>query len=349
MGRAEPEASYGRRLMIDIIDGVAASDPERHFLYVPRSGDPKDGWKPVTYKQISRAVDHVAWQIAKAPRPETEEAFPTLAYIGANDVRYVVVMLACIKAGYKAFFISTRNTTEAQLSLFEATDCRLLWHTGAFRESVQAWTGNGKRSTFEVPGAAVWLDSAAEPFPYSRDFEEGRWDPAVVLHTSGSTGIPKPIVVRQGSFAVTDGFRDLVGPRGERFFFQAYADAASKIFSPMPLFHAAAIVVGIGMAVFYERPVVLGIPDRPLSSDLVMDCLHHSGAGGCVLPPSLMAELSLSEEGVAALARLGFAAFGGGKPRPRTRPGSGADQFSQETWPRKPATGSSRGVSLSAI
>lgn len=313
MGRAEPEASYGRRLMINIIDTVAASDPERHFIYVPNSSDPKDGWKPVTYQQITRAVDHVAWQIANTPRPATQEPFPTLAYIGSNDIRYVVVMLACIKAGYKALFISSRNSTEAQLSLFEATDCRLLWYTAAFRDSAEQWATQNKMSTFEVTSADAWLESTAKPFPYSRDFDKGRWDPAVVLHTSGSTGIPKPIVVRQGNFAVTDAFRDLLGRHGERFFFRAYSEVARKIFSPMPLFHAAAIAVTIGMTIFYGTPVILGIPDRPLSSDLVIDCLHYSGADGTILAPSLMAELSLSDEGIAALSKLGFAAFGGGK------------------------------------
>lgn len=266
-----------------------------------------------------------------------------MAYIGANDVRYVIVMLTCIKAGYKALFISSRNSTEAQLSLFEATDCKLLWYTGALRDSAEQWATQHKMSTLEVPDADAWLNTTAKPYPYSRDFDKGRWDPAVVLHTSGSTGIPKPIVVRQGYFAVTDAFRELSGPRGERFFFRAYAERASKIFSPMPLFHAAALAVTIGMTVFYDTPVVLGITDRPLSSDLVMDCLHHSGAEGAVLAPSLMAELSLSEEGIAALSKLGCAAFGGGRSHSGIgvvrKTGCDTDSSLQGTWQRQPATG----------
>lgn len=37
------------------------------------------------------------------------------------------------------------------------------------------------------------------PYPYNKTFEEGEWDPLCVLHTSGSTGLPKPIVVMQVS------------------------------------------------------------------------------------------------------------------------------------------------------
>lgn len=78
MEQGEAEEKYGRRLMINIIDSVATKDPERHFIYVPNTGDLKDGWKPITYKQVARAIDHVAWKIANAPRQATQEPFPTL-------------------------------------------------------------------------------------------------------------------------------------------------------------------------------------------------------------------------------------------------------------------------------
>ena len=33
-----------------------------------------------------------------------------------------------------------------------------------------------------------WLAGSTTPFPYEKTLEESKWDPIVVLHSSGSTG-----------------------------------------------------------------------------------------------------------------------------------------------------------------
>jgi acyl-coenzyme A synthetase/AMP-(fatty) acid ligase len=38
--------------------------------------------------------------------------------------------------------------------------------------------------------------------PYDKGFEAAEWEPFCVLHTSGSTGLPRPITVNQVSNAL---------------------------------------------------------------------------------------------------------------------------------------------------
>jgi acyl-CoA synthetase (AMP-forming)/AMP-acid ligase II len=83
-------APYGRRLIPNIIDDFARDEPAREAFQIPRSSNPQDGWKVVTWKDYANAVNHVAHRIIEiCGRPE-KNTFPTIAYIGPNDARYVV-------------------------------------------------------------------------------------------------------------------------------------------------------------------------------------------------------------------------------------------------------------------
>ncbi|EQK99859.1 Male sterility, NAD-binding protein [Ophiocordyceps sinensis CO18] len=287
-------------------------EPSRPFVMVPNGAEANDGWSKVTYKQVTNAINHVAADITGKLGPAVRGTFPTVGYIGPNDVRYLVMMLGCVKAGYKAFFVSPRNSLEGFVSLFEATDCNAFYYAEASRQLVQTWTKKRPMLVFEAPSAHALLNAEPQPFPYSRSFEEAQWEPMVVLHTSGSTGIPKPIVVKQGSFALADAFRFLPMSHGAKFSMQEWSDRSKRLFLPMPMFHAAAVYVSLTMAVFYGQAIALGIPERPLNSELVIQCLAKSGADAALLPPSILEELSHSEEGIEMLRRLNFVSFGGG-------------------------------------
>lgn len=81
----------------------------------------------------------------------------------------------------------------------------------------------------------------------------------------------------------------------------------------MPLFHAAGIMVFITLTLYWDTPVALIIGERPLTSDLVVEMLGHSGADSAFLPPSILEEMSRTPDGIAVLKKLNFVCFGGGK------------------------------------
>ena len=64
---------------------------------------------------------------------------------------------------------------------------------------------------------------------------------------------------------------------------------------------------------YWDKLVALGIPEKPLSSDIVVECLTKLGPKAVLLPPVILEELSLSDEGIRALSKLNMVAFGGGK------------------------------------
>lgn len=327
MGAADieglPKPDYGRRLLVNVVDETAVADPTRTFLFAPRTNKPEDGWAPITYEQVARAVNHVAHIIAEKVKlpavasDEGKEEFPTVAYVGPNDIRYAIILLASIKAGCKALFVSPWNSLEGQLSLFEKTNCGHIWYAQSSEAIVQPWIEKRPMQTNIVAAAEEWLSTTSEPYPYTRTFEQARFEPLAVLHTSGSTGIPKPIVVRQGSVAIADGFRNLPDYQGTQFMWKAWSSRAKRMFAPMPLFHAAGLLGCLSnLCMSYGVPIVLGIPDQPMSADLVMRCLAHSDVDSAFLPPSIVEEFSQTTESLDALKKLNFVIFSGGECAP---------------------------------
>ncbi|KFX85799.1 hypothetical protein V490_09403 [Pseudogymnoascus sp. VKM F-3557] len=283
------------RLLPHVVDEIAASEPSRPYIYQPKSSYPGDGWVPVTFKELANAIDHVAHIITETVKKDSTDEFPTLAYVGPSDVRYTIVVLASVKAGCQALLISPRNSIEGQLSLFEGTKCCHIWYAESFNLAVKTWLSKREMKSWIVPPAKEWLQASPSPVPYSKSYDEARWDPLVVMHTSGSTGHPKPIVVKQGGLAVMDSFLDLPEYMGGKFLMQFWKSSASRIFLPMPLFHAAGLMA-----------------DQPTTVDLTIKCLQCSGCDAALLAPSIVEELSIRRDGVEALKRLRFVGFGGG-------------------------------------
>lgn len=66
------------------------------------------------------------------------------------------------------------------------------------------------------------------------------------------------------------------------------------------------------MSVYWDTPMILGIADRPLTSELAMECLQYSHAKGTMLPPAILEDMSLDKNAINTLAKLSFVGYGGG-------------------------------------
>ncbi len=144
--------------------------------------------------------------------------------------------------------------------------------------------------TIQIPDFRSFLDGQDRvAYPYRKSFSEGRYDPFAILHTSGSTGVPQPVVLALGTLAAVDAYQltpsfggnETIGPprRGKR------------LLLGFPLFHAAGLQFMFGFG-FYCGLIIVMPPARgPLTAETVALSLDLSKAHTTALPPSLVVDL----------------------------------------------------------
>jgi hypothetical protein len=96
--------SIGRRLLPHIIDERAKAGYKRPYALYPRTKDPAAGFKAISYARLANAINRASWWLEKE-LPRAEEKQHAFAYLGANDLRYAVFVLATIKTSRKVVFI----------------------------------------------------------------------------------------------------------------------------------------------------------------------------------------------------------------------------------------------------
>lgn len=92
-------AQLQKRLLAQIVDHAAETDPSRRFAVIPRGQEVSDGFQDLFMKDLAKAVNFMCWWIESTIGPA--QSRETLAYLGSNDVRYGIFLLACQKTGYQ--------------------------------------------------------------------------------------------------------------------------------------------------------------------------------------------------------------------------------------------------------
>lgn len=94
-----------------------------------------------------------------------------------------------------------------------------------------------------VPELLALLDETrVKVYPYHKTFDEAISEPIIVLHTSGSTGLPKPVIVKNGLLATLDAQHLLPEIEGRKPQSAAFC-YPHRSFSTFPNFHVSLFAV----------------------------------------------------------------------------------------------------------
>ncbi|KAI9820172.1 MAG: putative NRPS-like protein biosynthetic cluster [Pycnora praestabilis] len=314
--RSKASASnYGKRLLPTLLDDTAHANPEKPFASIPRTSNPADGFKDVTYRQVANAINREAWwlqeQLGRSQKSET------LTFVGLNDLRYLFIAFACAKVGYKALFISPRNSLQGNLALLESSQCTIVLTPIVVSLAVRAILARKSMRVLFVPEIEDLLEGAEVPeFPFHGKYNEASEETFITLHTSGSTGLPKIINVPHGSLTAGDASHRIPDSRGGHRIVTRQFKEGMRVFIALPPFHAGGIAILAGITIIQGSIAVFGPADTPMTPDLANSMHVHGSVEASCLPPSIVEDIAKTPSFLNNVGKLKFILFGSG-PLPK--------------------------------
>ena len=323
--------NYGRRLMVRILDDEARANPSRPFASVAKSAHLIDGFYEVTFKQMKAAVDQLVHLLQAEYGILSHNA--TISYIGIPDLRYNILCYAAWKCRLKAslyleiacaymlkrtrFFFLPQKIHQATMHHYSPRPIVQDWYILPRWAPIAQELKDAPETLlcFQLPALDEFLAAEPIPVPYDVESEQVKREPILILHSSGSTGLPKPVTMTHGSFAVFDNDRNFPKANGRinsDLTTWDFKPAGGKLYVPFPPFHIAGFYNSVMVPLYTKTVPVFGPPLRLPSGNLVAEILRQQDVRGCLLPPTTTAELFHEPDGPQLLRNLSVLCFGGG-------------------------------------
>ena len=132
------KSNVGRRLLPQVLDDIASSQPNRLYGSIARIADLNDGFRDITFHDMSNGVNWFAHYLEDTIGQSNN--FETIGYVGVSDFRTAIIFLAAVKCGYKVrpwtlFYLSWSNDTRSSFYLHHEIPSRLTYHCLSKRDA----------------------------------------------------------------------------------------------------------------------------------------------------------------------------------------------------------------------
>ncbi|PYI05408.1 putative NRPS-like enzyme [Aspergillus sclerotiicarbonarius CBS 121057] len=249
-------------------------------------------------------LDVFAFRVSKViadripPRTSSAETPKVIALLGPSDLNYLVMLLSLAKLGHSGLLLSTRISVDAYVSLLERTESRHILIHSSFRDTA---LDIKKR----VPDLIIDEIPTEESYhyPITEDIDTNLvpyLDPAVeskhiawIIHSSGSTGLPKPIFHTQAAALKNySGHMNMSG------------------FVTLPLYHNHGISC-LFRTIHACKQLHLYNTNLPLTRQYLLDIMGANDFEIFYGVPYALKLLAETQEGISALAKFKAVMFGG--------------------------------------
>ncbi|PSK42889.1 hypothetical protein B9Z65_6843 [Elsinoe australis] len=266
---------------------------------------PEKGTDYVDYtpRQLDRLVDRAASLYANhiPQRRHSDDPVQVIGLLGPSDFSYLVAFLAISRLGHSVLLLSTRITDEAHESLLSTTKATTLLYNEAFQKTAEALQSSKSHlQIIQVCDVSSLPTSTSNLKPANLDAEREAQTISFIIHSSGSTGLPKPIF------------------QTHKASLYAYSQNFNRVgHITLPLYHNHGICC-LFRAIWARKKIYIYNAKLPLtSSHLLATLKEHSEIKILYAVPYALKLLSETDEGLDLLASLDIVMFGGSAcPKP---------------------------------
>ena len=285
-------SSQEARTLDELLRLRAATTPDVAIAAFPTSAEP-DSYETHTARQLdeytTRAAHHYRVTFGNRTRNESERV---VALLATSNLDYVVAQFALGRLGFTVLLLSTRLSPEAIASLLETTKCHDIVVSASLQSKVDAVS-----ALRPLRSSAVFSDYRSGPvtaldLDLDLDFETNT--SLHIMHSSGSTGFPKPI-------------RNI----HKSYIYNASNNFGLRGFITLPLFHNHGMS-SFCRALYAGKTLYFYNPNLPLSARQLTAVFKHLGSELEIfygVPYAL--KLLATPEGIDLLKKFKMVMFGG--------------------------------------
>ncbi|KAI2626305.1 hypothetical protein GGS21DRAFT_267340 [Xylaria nigripes] len=301
------------RLMPVVIDQNARDEPDRPWASVPYDdNDLSRGYEDISFSSLANAINKLAWILDSTLGKATE--LHTIAYMGVVDLRYHMMQMAACKTGRVVLLPSHLNTLTVHLSLMEKLNCKALFSSTGFPVDDVLAARPMPHKVIPELNDLISLEDVAEWYPYTKTYEEAAATPYMYIHTSGTTGEPKPVPYSHAVLhgAVLQNALPDVNGRGRGLDYM-FPGRGGRCILPVSPFHAISSQVGLQMSVLGDGVFVMPYRNRSMSmNDPIPEVLLQSRATHGFLVPYVMEAVARTPDPEKYIKNFKIISFGGG-------------------------------------
>ncbi|KAH8676528.1 hypothetical protein BGZ60DRAFT_468473 [Tricladium varicosporioides] len=291
----------GKRLLPHVVEQFAAEDPDFIVSMIAKSSLTSSGsmeFTTISISQLAYAIDFMAhWLTSELEICEMPAQTP-IAYIGLQDPRYTIIELAAMKIGHPVVIPGTRNAISNTEHILNETKCQILFCAQEILDTYQVLDKmvNGLR-VIEAPSLEKMISQYPKYFPFNKSWEDVADQAAVIVHTSGSTGMPKPIYLTHRYISSMDKFSEVSIPEGRILANTTLVKPGSKLFVGTNFYHLSGLDRAF-CGLFQRYTMIMGHPDRLPDGPTLREVARRVKLNGMTLPPSLCDWIPTCEESI---------------------------------------------------
>ncbi|KAI0126111.1 hypothetical protein BJ170DRAFT_672368 [Xylariales sp. AK1849] len=250
-----------------------------------------------TFEELNTYVNEAAWKYEEAglvPEVTLPSQTEVVALLAPSNLEYVVSVFALSRMGFAVLLLSNRLAPEAYVNLLKETKCTKLITNPVYTTITQHITSLCTTTCFEIVKQAQFDNSNSinPPFPPVY-FPDASRRIAFIVHSSGSTGLPKPIF------------------QTHRSCLSNYSSGIPyRAFVTLPLFHNHGLST-LMRAICAGKQVAMYNSNLPLSGSSLIEALAATDPESFHCVPYALKLLAESSEGIQALRKCKLVLYGG--------------------------------------